>query len=111
MRKVYAKSIIEGAPLGNKNATGPHHGRSKMVGVWGGGKNVTFDRTAKVPKRTITTKTGQSRTYPSKKIFWRKTFNNVTPSSQRRFAHATRDVIMTDNGIKHIKTRRLNYDD
>jgi hypothetical protein len=33
MRKVYGKSMVEGAPLGNKNASGPHHSTLGSVNI------------------------------------------------------------------------------
>jgi hypothetical protein len=34
MKTVYGRSLVEGAPIGNKNAAGPHKGLNRLANVF-----------------------------------------------------------------------------
>lgn len=58
MIAIYGRSMIEGAPLGNKNASGPHTGRGSAIPISIMGKTTMMYKSAlSKPKATTQSKT------------------------------------------------------
>jgi hypothetical protein len=81
MKTFYAKSVLEGAPHGNKNAAGPHNMSGSKVG------SVSFERPYRSnPRRENIT---VNRYSPMQQDAVRsKTYKNVSGSSQERMLKA-----------------------
>jgi hypothetical protein len=88
MKKIYGMSMVEGAPLGNKNASGPHKKSKSII------RSIDV-RYGDKSGATLTTTIGRGGggKSSSKKIIKSRGYGNITKSSNARLHRAIGSAI------------------